>query len=921
MDEFCLHVMKIILKYIISLKILLWACIAIYPQSYPFRSISVAEGLQDLIVNALYKDSLGYIWIGTASSLERFDGVHLKSFPIPEEGKRKDVNTIIEMPGHELWMGNRTGLWKVNGEKLLRVAADTIRSGVYSLCSDGKGTLYIGSESGLFIYNSKGVERILLDPNVLSGANFIMGMALDDRDILWVITRKGLYSVVLSGKSILFHPCLMNGQVYEDGYNNIYSLGSMLYLGTTEKGIITFDKCTRQFAHWMDLGHVTSLSGNGKDMLYVGTNGNGAYFVSINKKRIIRSFRHEPGNEKSLRSNSVYSMLVDREGLVWIGLFQFGLDYTMYQSGIFSTYRFPPFFDSEGLTVRTIELQDGEKLIGSRDGLFYLDEKRNLFRSFKSPELRSNMIMCTYTFYGNYYIGTYGGGMYVLDPLTMKLRDFDIHEPFPFIKGSIFGINADYEDNLWIATSKGLYCYKDGKKIRHYTNTNSKLPEGNVYGIYFDSTHRGWIYTESGLYILESDSDRLITDRFPENFIHDKFIRTVYEDSFHQLYFLHHKGTIYSSDLSLKQCRDLSSIEVLKGKNAMFMIEDKEGWYWIGTNNGLYRYKGEKIEEYDFSDGVSSPIFLTCIPRIDKDGTIWIGNSNGLLFTDSGKITKGRKYSYSLGITGVYEDVNKVIPVIRENAMRYRVELENIPKSLIIHFSAFTYTDPAYMSYEYQLEGGDTDWIKLTGKSEVVYYGLPSGDYTFKVRRIGDPASEISLMIHISSAMNLWLWILLGGMSLLGIIVFLYCKFRKKRIEQPKKMESITIMKYKSCHISIQECRELSDRLKSIMYEEKLYINPNLKIADLSDRLEVPVYILSYFFNQYLNCSYYDYINDFRISEFKKMIEDGEHSRYTLDTLIEQCGFNSRATFFRNFKKVSGITPNEYIRRNKKQSE
>ena len=84
---------------------------------------------------------------------------------------------------------------------------------------------------------------------------------------LWVITRKGLYSVVLSGKSILFHPCLMNGQVYEDGYNNIYSLGSMLYLGTTEKGIITFDKCTRQFAHWMDLGHVTSLSGNGKDML------------------------------------------------------------------------------------------------------------------------------------------------------------------------------------------------------------------------------------------------------------------------------------------------------------------------------------------------------------------------------------------------------------------------------------------------------------------------------------------------------------------------------------------------------------------------------------------------------------------------------------------------------------------------------
>ena len=109
----------------------------------------------------------------------------------------------------------------------------------------------------------------------------------------------------------------------------------------------------------------------------------------------------------------------------------------------------------------------------------------------------------------------------------------------------------------------------------------------------------GGLY-RSGLYIIESGSDRLITDRFPKDFIHDKLIRAVYEDSFHRLHFLPDKGAIYSSDLYLKQCRDLSSVEVLKGRNAMFMIEDKEGWYWVGTNNGLYRYKGDKIEEYNF---------------------------------------------------------------------------------------------------------------------------------------------------------------------------------------------------------------------------------------------------------------------------------------------------------------------------------
>ena len=57
---------------------------------------------------------------------------------------------------------------------------------------------------------------------------------------------------------------------------------------------------------------------------------------------------------------------------------------------------------------------------------------------------------------------------------------------------------------------------------------------------------------------------------------------------------------------------------LLEGKDAMFMIEDREGWLWIGTNLGLYRYdKKSTIFPYTFVDGLPSSVFITCCPVID----------------------------------------------------------------------------------------------------------------------------------------------------------------------------------------------------------------------------------------------------------------------------------------------------------------
>lgn len=93
------------------------------------------------------------------------------------------------------------------------------------------------------------------------------------------------------------------------------------------------------------------------------------------------------------------------------------------------------------------------------------------------------------------------------------------------------------------------------------------------------------------------------------------------------------------------------------------------------------------------------------------------------------------------------------------------------------------------------------------------------------------------------------------------------------------------------------------------------YKNPDLKISDLAKLADTSAHALSFLFNQYMQKSYYDYINTYRVDEFKRLVKEIDTSRYTLTAMSQMCGFSSRASFFRHFKSITGITPSEYLKR------
>ena len=167
-----------------------------------------------------------------ASSVTNIDNLATKYANAGTEFETAFKAAIAEMEGNQIWMGNGMGLWRVNTEKdiLEPIAAETLHYGVRTLLPDGKGTLYIGSEAGLFIYKNGNLEQKLIDPNVLSASNIITGLSLSEDGILWIATNDGLYSLTLADKKIVPYHNIVEDKHF-CSYNNITRIGNVLYLG------------------------------------------------------------------------------------------------------------------------------------------------------------------------------------------------------------------------------------------------------------------------------------------------------------------------------------------------------------------------------------------------------------------------------------------------------------------------------------------------------------------------------------------------------------------------------------------------------------------------------------------------------------------------------------------------------------------
>jgi AraC-like DNA-binding protein len=134
---------------------------------------------------------------------------------------------------------------------------------------------------------------------------------------------------------------------------------------------------------------------------------------------------------------------------------------------------------------------------------------------------------------------------------------------------------------------------------------------------------------------------------------------------------------------------------------------------------------------------------------------------------------------------------------------------------------------------------------------------------------------------------------------------------RSKTIEQNFTEKEAEAIEERKTLLSEKELEKLKNRLENLMKNDKIYLEPNLTLNDLSKQMGVNSTVLSYTVNSGFGKNFNDFVNEFRINDVKEKLKKADDS--TLLGVAFDCGFNSKATFNRAFKKFTGVSPKEFL--------
>jgi AraC-like DNA-binding protein len=141
----------------------------------------------------------------------------------------------------------------------------------------------------------------------------------------------------------------------------------------------------------------------------------------------------------------------------------------------------------------------------------------------------------------------------------------------------------------------------------------------------------------------------------------------------------------------------------------------------------------------------------------------------------------------------------------------------------------------------------------------------------------------------------------------------------KKPIEKEQKTElnSPEKKRYAKSGVNEEMAEEIYSKLNELMPNKNLYKQENLTLSELAKQLNVHPNHLSQVINEKEEKNFYNYINSLRIKEFIRLASQQKNEKFTLMSLAQDCGFNSKSTFNKHFKAYTQKTPSEFFREQK----
>lgn len=835
--------------------LILWMlafCLPAAAHDYMFKHLEVKDGLSNNQVNSIYKDSKGFMWFGTASGLNRYDGYGIKVYRSRQDDERSLPDSYIEKVQEDasgnLWI--ETGA----GYAIYNAASNDFNRDVekwmWNIGISGRPNLiYIDKEKNYWIYvMGKGVYRYKAGDKAaeivkIADEKFLATEITDitecDNGIL-LVNVNGVIACINARK---LEPEWMNKDIAEEwgnGRNIVFTLfvdrNDRVWIYSVE-GMWIYSLSRKVWESRSIRGDtydaVRALAQDKNGRIWVGRDQDGIEIIGGQGTHL--KLVNDAGNDRTLSNNTITALYEDASGTMWVGTYKKGISF--YNESAFK------FGIVDVGDVNCVE--DGKNnnvWLGTNDnGLVRWNrttgERKIFSHTTDAYSISSNVVVCLLQGSdGKLWAGTFWGGLNCYDGNRFihyragKGQD----ENNTLVYDNVWALAEDADGCIWIGTlGGGVQCLNPRTGIfETYYTGNSNLVSDYISSLCIGRDHTLLIGTSAGMSMLDLDT-RKITNfagtKSGKARFSNQNINQVYEDSRGLFWIATREGlNVYDPKRD-----ELFEVPIKQDFSKLFILgitEDNNRSMWVSTG-------GELINVVLSADTKTGQITFRSYTYNDKDGLQSCDfNQRSLKRLHTGEIVVGGlyglnrfnpdniKYNHTLpkvmftGFQLFNRDVEvgekcdgRIILTEALNSIK-EVVLDYKQNVFTILFASDNYVLPDKTRYFYKLEGFNEDWLEETADMHrVTYTNLAPGTYTLKVKATnsdgyaGTEEASLKIVILPPFWMTPWAYVCYVLLIISAVCLSLYTvqrrernKFKIRQMEQDaRKNEEVNQMKFR----------------------------------------------------------------------------------------------------------------------------
>jgi len=767
-----------------------------YSQDAIFRVRTLISEIGNGNLQTIFQDRQGFILLGTTNGIYRFDGINYLKIPADDSLQKASIKVIFQATDGTIYAGTHDGsiaLIKNQKLELFKPEEGNPKSPITDIAQDIHGNIWFATYGeGVYCLNNKRIYNYNTDDGLSD--NFTYSIASDNNGNVWVGTDGGISICrFASGKKSVKLITSSDGLPDNIVMKITRCVNNDMWIGMQDGGICKIDRKTHkveiplQLRNWT-YGPVNDLTISG-NRLWVGTDDHGIISVDLNSQSQIHAYTKSSGSNYL----KIIRLTGDSEGNMW-----FLSNNALIQSPGAKLEILSSDSDENFANIHSIlSDQNGDVWFSNDKGVFcfhrHATSETNPEQYLSLQNYKGMKIISLYQdHFGNIWIGTFGNGLFRLNPQTRALSHYTASEGLS--NTNILSITG-IDNELWFATLGGaIRCVLPAEGISSNTRLKFEgfgeaagLGNNFIYSVFADSKKRIWFATDGkGITVRENGKFRNFSD---VSGLQSKVVYSITEDEIGNIWFSTSNAGLYKFDgktfknFSLKDgLSDLEITSLTAAKSQRIYIVNSKGIDILDPVSGNFNYLGthEGIKEIDAD--------LNVLAFDNINNLVWIGTPAGIIKLEAKEYTK--QYLPQI-------QLNKVQIFLNPTDTLEKHVFSHDQNHFSFEFTGLWYTAPDRVKYQVMLKNFDLDWID-TKNTTVIYSSLEPGSYTFMVRAsvTNDFTHSSIKSYHFVIRKPLWKtsWFIIIMLLLAGTIIYLFMRAREKRLryEQNLQKEKIT---------------------------------------------------------------------------------------------------------------------------------